>query len=104
MSTDEQDALIGKAVRERAQLRTQLAALDAALNDVSRYFEKLAGEIKDRVRQQPNFPALYAPIEVPAGIAKYADLSGLTIALKERARTMHELQSANDLLKRMGTE
>jgi hypothetical protein len=100
MSPDEQDAIIGKTVREKAALDRTLATLDKELRDLSTYFKDLHDQIRQRIAydSEPNPESII----IPPAVRKYADLSKLVSLLDERDNTNRQLQTTVSQLEKMG--
>jgi hypothetical protein len=88
MSTDEQDALLGRAVREQHDLAKQSALIDIELG---RFKEGLYHLIPMVDRRIPGLSTPYEELpDFPADVVKYADLTKLRGLFEEQERLRKE--------------
>jgi hypothetical protein len=100
MSTEEQDALVGRLVREQAERKVKLAALDARRAEFQKAFAALANAIDTNVNS-----ALYHPSAVKcidAAPLSELDLRPLRELLLSIAHIHREVSDAALQLKSLG--
>ena len=101
MSPDEQDAIVGKTVREKADIERQLATTDKLLSDIATELLALAGEINEWIAPvAPNpgrpFFASYSTLH------RYADFSKIVNLAHERRSASLKLRNVLSHLSAMG--
>jgi hypothetical protein len=101
MSTDEQDAALGRAVREQSDLARQSALIDIELRRFSEGLHHLALIVDRRI------PGLAAPYEemaaFPDSVVKYADLAKLSGLMEEQERIRKKWNELGGVVARFRT-
>ena len=100
MSPEEQDAIVGKTVREKAALERELATTDKLLKDIAAELITLAREIDEWTA--PVLPAPGRSFGFHGTLQKYADVSKISELVKERTDTWRKLQDVISHLSAMG--
>lgn len=106
MSQDEEDMVIGKTVREKAELTKKLATIDAKLRGFAAAFGSFSREIGDRTGHSEFItePTSKEPLLISPVLAECGDLRGVADLVDERIETYRRLRETLGLLERMGVK
>jgi hypothetical protein len=95
VSTEEQDAILGRTIRLRKQASEELALIDAKLEEFRRGLRELGIYIHKRKQGE-------SAAEIPQEISKLADFPGLLALLDERDSLMERIRGYTETMERCG--
>jgi hypothetical protein len=101
MSQEEQDAILGRLIRERNSLSSQLALVDAELQAFSDTLHLLKGATNSRVHRRHQLD-LSNIKQIPDTITKYADLTNLKALFTEQDELIDKYERCVQSLKDLG--
>src|SRR5438093_8462935 len=99
MTTEEKDALVGRTIREEAELEVELAATDKLITETIEALDTYTAAIKQRIAQVND--GAQERLWTPAVAAKYCDLSKLTALVNTRIETAQKLRQVSEILSRL---
>lgn len=92
MSTDEQDAILGKLSRERAELKRQTALRNAELSNLQREFLQLGSMATGAVRHD----------SLPETVSRYFDGAKFLAMLDEHSRAQSRIDELSKFISDAG--
>ena len=95
VSDSEKDAILGRAVREEKQLRSDLAAMDKQVS----YITEALGEFKQEISRRVNpFHPDLTDLAIPSDLSAYADITRIVQLIRDRKALYEKLEEANRTL------
>ena len=106
MSQNEQDAVIGRTIREKAELTKELATIDANLRQLAAAFGGFSVEISERTSRGSTTtePTSEEPLLIPPVLAECGEFHRVARLVDERRETYRRLRETLGLLEQMGVK
>jgi hypothetical protein len=100
MSTEEQDLMLGRAMREKKESETSVRALEAKLSSFSEFFNKLALTLNGTWNPKPN--PVTAIDDAISAVRRLPDPDSIVQALNELRTERDRFKQAQSQLERLG--
>ncbi len=88
MSQEEEDQLLGKAMREKAQAEKRLLLIGGELERLANGLSDLGNDLRFR-----SFAAVASPVPISADVSQYMECSKLLALVQEQNELLRRLES-----------
>ena len=101
MTSEEQEAIVGRTVREANDWKLTVGLANKQLSDFADFLNKLSDEIRERI-PDPKPKENDTPIEIPPDISRLVNFDRIFALISDRDKAFRKLADVQKLLKQMG--